>query len=190
MEPNRKRRSPESKHQERGDSIKQKNFQHDVIITPETLEQKKSLKNQNIYNQWKEKEEAFNIEQAKLRSGIRIKEKREKPVDFFTKVYETLEHHLPPPNDFNKKSEYMEPYKFFEDISHDEILELYEDIRLHSQFESGIEYSNYWTSLLTLCNFYMEFGNPKAKTQKGKILDEHKIFKEGIDEVFFKKLTF
>ncbi len=150
---------------------------------PDPEEEAKMLKgtaDPEHYDEWKAKEEAFHIEQAKLRSEIRIKEGREKPVDSCSKVYLILDGTLPVPPDIVSKLEYREPYLMFEGLSPESLKELQGDLELHKKFRADIDYANYWTSLQTLCKFYMDYG---SSFRKGGSLSEHKVYKDGIDDV-------
>jgi len=123
---------------------------------------------------WEANSEAFHIEQAKQRSEIRIKEHREKPVDFFAKIWLIFDRALKVPEDFCLNQEYRESYRIFEKVVSRDFPELRNDIETHSKFKKGEDYINYWNSLLVLCEFYEE--------NSGISSSEHKIYREGIDE--------
>jgi len=138
------------------------------------------------YENWDAKSDAFYIEQTKLRSEIRIKEHREKPVDFFAKIWMIFDKTFEVPEDFNKKTEYRESYKIFEKLPISEFKELQNDIETHGKFKNEIDYKNYWESLLILSKFYLE-NTPVAKSFPGNLSENH-IYKDGIDPTLEKDI--
>eukprot|EP00826_Nyctotherus_ovalis_P054465 TRINITY_DN7134_c0_g1_i3.p1 TRINITY_DN7134_c0_g1~~TRINITY_DN7134_c0_g1_i3.p1 ORF type:complete len:475 (-),score=193.15 TRINITY_DN7134_c0_g1_i3:99-1523(-) len=128
-------------------------------------------KKANSHEIWEANSEAFHIEQAKQRSEIRIKEHREKPIDFFAKIWLIFDRKLKVPEDFCQNKEYRESYIIFEKLSPNDFSEIYNDIEVYSKFRPDEDYVNYWNSLLVLCKFYEENGG-----------SEHEVYKEGVDE--------
>ena len=99
------------------------------------------------YKNWDAKTDAFHIDQAKLRSEIRIKEHREKFVDSFAKIWMIFDRSIKVPEDFCQNQEYRESYKILERVPLGEFKELYNDIEMHGKFRTDIDYANYWNSL-------------------------------------------
>ena len=76
-----------------------------------------NVSNQNnppeeTYDQWKSKEDQFHLEQAILRSKIRIESNREKPIDFIAKVILIIEGKLGVTSDFISE-DYKNPFNIF-----------------------------------------------------------------------------
>jgi hypothetical protein len=69
------------------------------------------------YEEWREKDEKFHLAQEKLRTEIRIKQGREKPIDFIHKVLMIWKGFFPIPSDFLEIPEYQQPYLMYDLLS-------------------------------------------------------------------------
>ena len=61
---------------------------------------------------WKEKDDSFLLTQEQLRTEIRIKQGREKPIDFFIKVLKIYKKQFPLPKNFFMLSAYKHPMSY------------------------------------------------------------------------------
>jgi len=105
----------------------------------------------SVAEDWEEKEEEFHRQQAKLRSVIRIKEGREKPIDILAKNLshfhnDEMMEDAEIPIDIDV--ELTEPHKIFNGLSERDLLVLRTDIKVHVDLGSDLEY---WGSLLMIC---------------------------------------
>ncbi len=98
---------------------------------------------------WKEKDDSFLLTQEQLRTEIRIKQGREKPIDFFIKVLKIYKKQFPLPKNFFMLSAYKHPYELFDLLSIDNIKELYKDLKFHADIDK--EDINFWNSLICIC---------------------------------------
>jgi hypothetical protein len=87
------------------------------------------VKEEQSYDEWKQKDEKFHLAQEKLRTEIRIKQGREKPVDFLNKVLLIWKGFYPIPQDFFEIPEYQKPYLLFELLDFEILKELYADLK-------------------------------------------------------------
>ena len=87
------------------------------------------------YEEWKEKDEKFHLAQEKLRTEIRIKQGREKPIDFIHKVLMIWKGVFPIPSDFLEIPEYHHPYLMFELLDKESLKELYNELKIHLQVD-------------------------------------------------------
>jgi len=107
------------------------------------------------YQEWENKEREFNLQQAKLRSEIRIREGRPKPIDILYKnltfgapASKTAPLILPPTNkdapefDFRLKH----PHSIFKGLSLQEMKELEKDINMYLEYDSS--HNEFWQALL------------------------------------------
>ncbi|CAI7909025.1 unnamed protein product, partial [Closterium sp. NIES-53] len=78
------------------------------------------------FQDWEEKEDEFHFEQSRVRSEIRLREGRAKPID-------VLARNLTLSGDFD--IEVNEPYKIFKGLTVKEMEELKEDIKMHLEFD-------------------------------------------------------
>jgi hypothetical protein len=83
---------------------------------------------EQTYDEWCYKDEKFHLAQEKLRNEIRIKQGREKPVDFLNKVLNIWESFSPIPSDFFEIPEYQKPYMLYELLDKDALNELNKDL--------------------------------------------------------------
>lgn len=139
---------------------------------------------EEMYKEWLEKDEKFYLSQEKLRMELRIKEGREKPIDFLHKVIMIWKGYYPLPSNYSKVNEYDKPYLIFNLLSEKELSELYDNIitqlaiekdrllnsnfvycyfdikknfkiQLDLKLNDVEEFIDYWSALLVLCESYL-----------------------------------
>merc|ERR1740130_2249641 len=93
---------------------------------------------------WEKKEDAFHLDQAKVRTGIRIKENRARPIDVLSKNLLLGE---------NFDMEMTEPYKIFRGLPAAEIESLKADLRTNLELH---ENRDYWSALMVVCDDELE----------------------------------
>ncbi|XP_022852520.1 cactin-like [Olea europaea var. sylvestris] len=94
------------------------------------------------FQDWEKKEEEFHFDQSKVRSEIRLREGRTKPIDVLIK-------HLDPSHEFD--IEINEPYMVFKGLNVNEMEELHEDIKMHLDLDSETSTRvQYWEVLSPL----------------------------------------
>ena len=98
----------------------------------------------------------INLEE--LRNDIRIKQGREKPIDFFIKVLKILNGKYPIPHNFLEIDIYRHPYELLHMLSKEEKNEVLRNIKYHFDIHSTIQDSQnvskkYWTSIYYLTHF-------------------------------------
>uniref|UniRef100_A0A7S2U3K1 Splicing factor Cactin n=1 Tax=Lotharella oceanica TaxID=641309 RepID=A0A7S2U3K1_9EUKA len=101
------------------------------------------------------KEDEFIRNQTKVRSEIRIKEGREKAIDILAKnlrIYQDDED-LDANISVDLDVELTEPYRIFQGLEKDELLDLKKDIKEHVDLK---EDPDYWNALMTVCNDEIE----------------------------------
>ena len=93
-----------------------------------------------------------------LRNDIRIKQGREKPIDFFIKLLKILHSAYPIPQNFLDIDIYRHPFELLNMLSKEEKNELLRNIKYHFDIHSTIQdYQNiskkYWTAIYYLSHF-------------------------------------
>ena len=93
-----------------------------------------------------------------LRNDIRIKQGREKPIDFFIKLLKILHGAYPIPKNFLDIDIYRHPFELLNMLSKEEKNELLRNIKYHFDIHSTIQdYQNiskkYWTAIYYLTHF-------------------------------------
>ncbi len=93
------------------------------------------------FDDWEKQEHNFHLDQAKMRSEIRIREGRPKPIDI---LYKNL-------HSDSDLVELNEPYKIFSDLSLGELEELGQDINMYLDLDRANN-EEFWQALRILCD--------------------------------------
>uniref|UniRef100_A0A7N0TAL9 Splicing factor Cactin n=1 Tax=Kalanchoe fedtschenkoi TaxID=63787 RepID=A0A7N0TAL9_KALFE len=113
------------------------------------------------FQDWEKKEEEFHFDQSKVRSEIRLREGRTKPIDVLTK-------NLNPSDDMD--IEINEPYMVFRGLTVKEMEELRDDIKMHLDLDRAtLTHTKYWEALLIVCDWEL------AEAQKKDALDRARV---------------
>ncbi|XP_071697522.1 splicing factor Cactin [Rutidosis leptorrhynchoides] len=117
------------------------------------------------FQDWEKKEEEFHFEQSKVRSGIRLREGRVKPIDILSK-------HLDPSDEFDVEIE--EPYMVFKGLTVKEMEELHEDIKMHLDLDRGTPtHIQYWEALLVVSDWELAEARKKDTLDRARVRGEH-----------------
>lgn len=90
---------------------------------------------------WERQEDSFHLNQAKLRSEIRIKDGRAKPIDLLAKYISAEDDAL--------AVEMHEPYTYLYGLTITDLEDLLEDIRVYLELEEG-KNADYWRDIITV----------------------------------------
>jgi hypothetical protein len=105
----------------------------------EKIEDEKNRGNKELedqkYLEMRQKDEKFHLAQEKLRTEIRIKQGREKPVDFIYKVLLIWKNLFPIPSDFAEIPEYHQPYLLYDLLDNQGLNELYEELKIQLKID-------------------------------------------------------
>lgn len=98
------------------------------------------------------------MEQAILRSKIRIASNREKPIDFIAKVILIIEGKMPIPSDFLSNEDYKHPFKILAMVNSSQELR---DIAVEMETFLNVNkrnkrFQNYWQSQMVLCQLMID----------------------------------
>lgn len=115
-----------------------------------------------LYDDWEKKEEEFHLEQAKVRTKIRLVEGREKPIDLLAKNILLFGEEKDERGQVKYKgktvldlsaleAELREPYLIFKDLNVHELKELQQDIREYQTLEGEGPNKEFWDSLALVC---------------------------------------
>src|SRR3954454_8239750 len=103
---------------------------------------------------WRAKEEEFHLEQAKKRAEIRIKEGRAKPIDILAMnlrlANESDKLDDDDEQDVELEIDMDEPYTIFDNLTGDEVKELYGDIQMYLQLEKIEENLQFWRAMIVV----------------------------------------
>ncbi|KAL0347610.1 UNVERIFIED_CONTAM: Cactin [Sesamum calycinum] len=116
------------------------------------------------FQDWEKKEEEFHFDQSKIRSEIRLREGRMKPIDILTK-------HLDPSDDF--EIEINEPYMVFKGLTVKEMEELHNDIKMHLDLDRATPtHIRYWEALLVVCEWELAEARKKDALERARVRGE------------------
>ncbi|CAA0840031.1 Cactin [Striga hermonthica] len=116
------------------------------------------------FQDWEKKEEEFHFDQSKVRSEIRLREGRTKPIDILTK-------HLDPSDDF--EVEINEPYMVFKGLTVIEMEELHDDIKLHLDLDRATPtHIKYWEALLVVSEWELAEARKKDASERARVRGE------------------
>jgi hypothetical protein len=115
------------------DRIRKRKTQREELKEAIELDRNRAIKEkeQQTYDEWKQKDDKFHLAQEKLRTEIRIKQGREKPVDFAGKVLMIWKGFHNIPHDFFDIPEYERPYLLYELLDIESLKELYNELKIH-----------------------------------------------------------
>ena len=135
----------------------------------------------------KDKDKIFFINQEKLRSEIRIQLGREKPIDFLVNTLYIYEGQNKIPKNFYENIIYQKPYKIFENMSIDNLNDLYKDIIFQKSLNESNEKENekiYWDCIFIICESFIkkEDINLMKNEEIKSVLDNYKT-KEELDNL-------
>ncbi|KAK7267846.1 hypothetical protein RIF29_20525 [Crotalaria pallida] len=113
------------------------------------------------FQDWEKREEEFHFDQSRVRSEIRLREGRARPIDILTK-------HLNGSNDLD--IELNEPYMVFQGLTVKEMDELRDDIKMHLDLDRTTPtHVEYWEALLLVCDWEL------AEARKRDALDRARV---------------
>ena len=91
------------------------------------------------YKEWEKQEDMFHIEQARMRSKIRIRDGRAKPIDLLAQYVN--------PEEDSLEFQMHEPYSVLVGLSEDDLGDLIEDMKLYLEIDEGKNHQ-FWQDML------------------------------------------
>ncbi|KAB2035012.1 hypothetical protein ES319_D04G122900v1 [Gossypium barbadense] len=116
------------------------------------------------FDDWEKKEEEFHFDQSKVRSEIRLREGRTKPIDILSK-------HLNGSDDMD--IELNEPYMVFKGLTVKEMEELRDDIKMHLDLDRATPtHIVYWEALMVVCDWELAEARKKDALDRARVRGE------------------
>lgn len=96
------------------------------------------------FEEWERQEDQFHLEQARLRSKIRIQDGRAKPIDLLAQYISNqgLEESI--------EMQMHEPYTYLNGLGVQDLEDLLEDIRVYIELDKSNDNNEYWEDLTTI----------------------------------------
>ncbi|KAL4237947.1 hypothetical protein ACF0H5_002657 [Mactra antiquata] len=124
-------------------------------------------KEAEYYREWEKSEDSFHLQQAKLRSEIRIQDGRAKPIDLLAKYISAEDDEL--------AVEMHEPYTYLYGLTISDLEDLLEDIKVYLELEQG-KNTEYWRDIVTVTE------DELLKLKKMQNSEDFRDRREGINE--------
>ncbi|KAL2323161.1 hypothetical protein Fmac_027540 [Flemingia macrophylla] len=116
------------------------------------------------FQDWEKREEEFHFDQSKVRSEIRLREGRARPIDILTK-------HLNGSDDLD--IEKNEPYMVFKGLTVKEMEELRDDIKMYLDLDRATPtHVEYWEALLLVCDWELAEARKKDAIDRARVRGE------------------
>ncbi|MCI4390814.1 hypothetical protein PGIGA_G00127160 [Pangasianodon gigas] len=115
--------------------------EREKAMREQELEMLQREKEAEHFKTWAEQEDNFHLHQAKLRSKIRIRDGRAKPIDLLAKYISA--------EDDDLSVEMHEPYTFLNGLTVTDMDDLLEDIKVYMELEQG-KNVDFWRDMTTI----------------------------------------
>ncbi|XP_040273612.1 cactin isoform X2 [Bufo bufo] len=115
--------------------------EREKAMREQELEMLQREKEAEHFKTWEEQEDNFHLQQAKLRSKIRIRDGRAKPIDLLAKYISA--------EDDDLAVEMHEPYTFLTGLTVSDLEDLLEDIQIYMELEQG-KNVDFWRDMTTI----------------------------------------
>ncbi|XP_044899534.1 cactin isoform X1 [Felis catus] len=115
--------------------------EREKAMREQELEMLQREKEAEHFKTWEEQEDHFHLQQAKLRSKIRIRDGRAKPIDLLAKYISA--------EDDDLAVEMHEPYTFLNGLTVADMEDLLEDIQVYMELEQG-KNADFWRDMTTI----------------------------------------
>ncbi|KAM7491040.1 hypothetical protein LguiA_033961 [Lonicera macranthoides] len=116
------------------------------------------------FQDWEKKEKEFDFHQSKVRSDIRLREGRIKPIDKLSK-------HLEPSDDFD--IEINDPCLVLKSLTVQEMEQLHDDLKMHLDLDSEkTTHIEYWEALLVVCSWELAEARKKYALDRARVRGE------------------
>ncbi|KAH3703344.1 cactin-like [Dreissena polymorpha] len=123
-------------------------------------------KEAEYYREWEKSEDTFHLQQAKMRSEIRIQDGRAKPIDLLAKYISAEDDEL--------AVEMHEPYTYLYGLTSTDLEDLLEDIKVYLELEQG-KNTEYWRDIVTVTEDELQ------KLRKLENTRDYRDLREGVN---------
>ncbi|KAJ0963232.1 hypothetical protein J5N97_028354 [Dioscorea zingiberensis] len=116
------------------------------------------------FQDWEKKEEEFHFDQSKVRSEIRLREGRKRPIDILLNSLN---------GSFDFDIEINEPYLVFKGLTVKELEELHDDIKMHLDMDRATPtHIEFWEALMTVCNWELGEARRREALDRARVRGE------------------
>ncbi|KAL5278052.1 CACTIN family protein [Megaselia abdita] len=135
------------------------------------------------FEEWEKQEDQFHLEQALLRSKIRIEDGRAKPIDLLAQYINqsNLEDSL--------EMQMHEPYTYLNGLEMEDLEDLLVDINVYKDLEGQGGNSNFWEDMTIIVNDELQKMKKQETTEMMRREGIHQSVAKDVSEIFRKKTT-
>lgn len=134
------------------------------------------------FDEWQKQEETFHLEQARLRSKLRIQDGRAKPIDLLAQYIsdQNLEESI--------EMQMHEPSLYIQGLSIDDLEDLIEDIKVYNELEKK-ENSDYWNDIMIIVEDDLKKLKKDESENHGRREGIHQSVSQDVSKIFKGKTT-
>ncbi|XP_068154903.1 splicing factor Cactin [Drosophila tropicalis] len=119
-------------------------------VREDDMMQQQRAKEAIQFREWQRQEDQFHLEQARLRSEIRIRDGRAKPIDLLAQyVAANVGGGSQAPLEDSLEMQMHEPYMLLQGLPIDELEDLLVDIKVYEELEQG-KHMDFWLDMITI----------------------------------------
>ncbi|KAL5248067.1 hypothetical protein ACHWQZ_G017294 [Mnemiopsis leidyi] len=127
----------------------------------EELDRVRLEKEREMFKEWQDQEGKFHLEQARLRSELRIKNNRANPIDL-------LAYYIHHANDSTGDEIIGEPLSVVQNISLQDLEDLQADIKVYKDLDKKETEQTFWGDLEVVCEEQIKQNKKKIKIEKNR----------------------
>ncbi|XP_063690650.1 splicing factor Cactin-like [Bolinopsis microptera] len=127
----------------------------------EELDRERLEKEREMFKEWQEQEGQFHLEQARLRSELRIKNNRANPIDL-------LAYYIHHANDSTATEIVGEPLSVVQNLSLQDLEDLQADIKVYKDLDKTKTEQIFWEALEVVCEDQIKQNKKKIKIEKNR----------------------
>ncbi|KAL6735837.1 hypothetical protein Aduo_006244 [Ancylostoma duodenale] len=162
------------------------------LAAREDMEMMQRDADRKAHAEWTSKEAEFQLQQAKVRSKIRIEQNRAKPIDLLSRYIQFGEESTDGKSEQeNDEFELEDPLKYLKGLTQDDYEDLVEDIKVYRSLDKD-RHSEFWKDVRCVIDDELR----KLRDDRGRLgtsihgsvqQDVDKIFKTSKHEVYYQK---
>ncbi|CAJ0607236.1 unnamed protein product [Cylicocyclus nassatus] len=150
------------------------------LAAREDMEMMQRDADRKAHAEWTSKEAEFQLQQAKVRSKIRIEQNRAKPIDLLSRYIQFGEEDQDEKDADKDEFELEDPLKYLKGLSQDDYEDLVEDIKVYRSLEKD-RHSEFWRDVRCVVDDELR----KLRDDRGRLgTSIHGSVQQDVDKIF------
>ncbi|XP_048584060.1 cactin isoform X2 [Nematostella vectensis] len=170
-----KRRQEETRRQLEQVRQRRTEREHEMLLREEEKERLQREKEAEYFSEWEKQEDNFHLNQAMLRSQIRIKDGRAKAIDLLAQYIS--------PDDDNLDIKMHEPYTMLVGLTQSDLEDLLEDIKVYLEMDQG-KNAEYWQDITIICKDEIKKLRKQTENYNDRRESIHTAVHSDVDKIF------